>query len=121
MSMCECIIGQLFPAEFYSHVPLMPCAEAVSEEHGHNEPSQEQFIEGNVPHFVHEPIDRKEWSSIPGAYEEIKKEADGLVGAGAWSYSNVIGRKDLEAQARQAGSKIHIGREFHDSLVLEKC
>ena len=109
MSMCECIIGQLFPAEFYKHVPLMPCGQVEVGEHSLNEPSKETFVDSDVPHFVHEPIDRKLWPSIPGAFEEIKKEADGPIGAGTWNYSEVIGRQELEARARRNGSEIHIG------------
>lgn len=85
------------------------CYKVTAKEHSVNEPEKGNFVEGDVPHSIHEPIDRKEWSSIPGAFEEIRKEADGLVGAGTWNYSEVIGRRDLEARARQSGSKVHIG------------
>ena len=112
--MCECIISQLFPEQFHGCTPLTPCEAYVADQHQDSlnqdaEPSKADIVEGLVPHFIHEAINRKEWSSIPGAYEEIKKEADGLFAAGTWDYNEVKSRKDLEAKYQKLGKTVHIG------------
>ncbi|CAL1160923.1 unnamed protein product [Cladocopium goreaui] len=76
--------------------------------HGWNEVAPEEFP--IVSLSIHELIDRREWINDPAALAEIKKEADGLVNAGTWTYDHVVPRAKLEADARASGKDIAIGR-----------
>jgi len=102
------VIAQLFPTKYHRSVPAMPVVPGMSQSHIRNEVAPEEFP--IVSLSIHELIDRREWINDPAALAEIKKEADGLVNAGTWTYDHVVPRAKLEADARASGKDIAIGR-----------
>ena len=59
--------------------------------------------------FVHKLLDRKDWQSNPKARAAVRTEADALVGAGTWSYSTVMEKDQLIANAKRDKTIIHLG------------
>ena len=107
IAMCECIIATLFPDKFHNAVPCMPCS-AVTQSPVYV--PNEVDISESIPVFVHELIDKKVWKQGPNALEEAKREAQGLIEAGTWTYDKVIPCYLLEKEARAKGNKIAIGK-----------
>ena len=73
---------------------------------------ERSLVEGHGRTFVARPVGKAERLESPGAQAALRKEWDRLRAIKCWDESRVREAYDVEAEARQKGTGVHIARIF---------